>query len=97
MASFQALSVCISRRMAQAAGDPVYHAALAKAVDLMAHKLARGAPAADVAALVQRVLQARRPPRSVSAGKPGERAGLLTKRVPPFRAFQAAAKGSLGV
>ncbi len=87
----------ISRRMAQAAGDQVYRAALAKAAGLMARNVAHGVPAADVAAVVQRVLESRRPPRRVSAGKAGERAGLLAKRVLPFRAFEAAAKGSLGV
>jgi NAD(P)-dependent dehydrogenase (short-subunit alcohol dehydrogenase family) len=30
-------------------------------------------------------------------GKAGERAGLLAKRLLPFRAFEAAAKTSLGV
>ena len=87
-----------SRRMAQAAdGDPVYGAALAKAVGLMERDEANGAPAADVAAVVRRVLESRRPPRRASAGKAGERAGLLAKRLLPFRAFEAAAKGSLGV
>jgi NADP-dependent 3-hydroxy acid dehydrogenase YdfG len=32
-----------------------------------------------------------------SAGKAAERAGLLAKRVLPFRAFEAAARASLGV
>ena len=53
--------------------------------------------AADVAAVVRRVLESRRPPRRVSVGKAGERAGLLAKRLLPFRAFEAAAKSSLGV
>ena len=56
-----------------------------------------GAPAADVAAAVRRVLQAPRPPRRVSAGKPAERMGLVAKRLLPFRVFQAAARGPLGV
>jgi NAD(P)-dependent dehydrogenase (short-subunit alcohol dehydrogenase family) len=87
-----------SRRMAQAAdGDPVYGAALVKAVGLMERDEANGAPAGDVAAAVRRVLEARRPPRRVSVGKAGERAGLLAKRLLPFRAFEAGAKGSLGV
>ena len=87
-----------SRRMAQAAGgDPVYGTALAKAVGLMERDEANGVPAADVAGVVRRVLESRRPPRRVSAGKAGERAGLLAKRLLPFRAFEAAAKSSLGV
>ncbi len=49
-----------SRRMARAAGgDPVYGAALAKAVSLMERDEANGVPAADVAAVVRRVLRAR--------------------------------------
>jgi NAD(P)-dependent dehydrogenase (short-subunit alcohol dehydrogenase family) len=87
-----------SRRMAQAAdGDPVYGAALTKAVGLMERDEANGVPAADVAAVVRRVLESRRPPRRVSVGKASERAGLLAKRLLPFRAFEAAAKTSLGV
>jgi len=87
-----------SRRMAQAAGgDPVYSAALTKAVGLMERGEANGVPAADVAAAVRRVLESRRPPRRVSVGKAGERAGLIAKRLLPFRAFEAAAKSSLGV
>jgi hypothetical protein len=59
-----------SRRTAQAAvGDPVYGAALTKAVGLMERDEANGVPAADVAAVVRRVLESRRPPRRVSAGK----------------------------
>jgi NAD(P)-dependent dehydrogenase (short-subunit alcohol dehydrogenase family) len=87
-----------SRRTAQAAsGDPVYGAAHTKAVGLMERDEANGVPAADVAAVVRRVLESRRPPRRVSVGKAGERAGLLAKRLLPFRAFEAAAKTSLGV
>ena len=87
-----------SRRTAQAVGgDPVYGAALTKAVGLMERDEASGVPAADVAAVVRRVLESRRPPRRVSVGKAGERAGLLAKRLLPFRVFEAAAKTSLGV
>lgn len=86
-----------SRRMAQAASDPVYDAALTKAVGVMENDEANGVPAADVAAVVRRVLESRRPPRRVSAGKASERVGLLAKRLLPYRAFEAAAKGSLGV
>jgi NAD(P)-dependent dehydrogenase (short-subunit alcohol dehydrogenase family) len=87
-----------SRRRAQAAGgDPVYAAAVTRAVGLMERDEANGVPAAEVAVVVRRVLESRRPPRRVSAGKAGERAALLAKRLLPFRAFQAAAKSSLGV
>ena len=85
------------QRAAAAAGDPVYAAALAKAVGVMERDEANGAPAGDVAAVVQRVLDSRRPPRRVSVGKPGERFGLVARRFLPFRLFEAGAKGSLGV
>ena len=87
-----------SRRMARPAGDdPVYGVSVAKAVGLMERDEANGAPAHDVAVVVRRVLESRRPPRRVSVGKASERAGLLAKRLMPFRAFEAAAKSSLGV
>jgi NAD(P)-dependent dehydrogenase (short-subunit alcohol dehydrogenase family) len=85
-----------SRRMAASEGDGSYRAALARAVGIMQRDEINGAPAGDVAAAVQRVLAARRPRRRVSVGKPGERAGILAKRVLPFRIFEAAARGSLG-
>jgi hypothetical protein len=82
---------------AAAEGDGIYGAAVARAVGLMERDELNGAPAGDVAAVVQRVLAARRPPRRVSVGKAGERIGLLAKRVLPFRVFEASVKGSLGV
>jgi NAD(P)-dependent dehydrogenase (short-subunit alcohol dehydrogenase family) len=86
-----------SRRLAAASAHSDYAAATAKAIEVMARDEQNGAPPADVAAVVQRVLEARRPPRRVSVGKAGERAGLVAKRLLPFRLFEAAAKGSLGV
>jgi NAD(P)-dependent dehydrogenase (short-subunit alcohol dehydrogenase family) len=87
-----------SRRMAAASEhDPVYGPVLKKAVGLMEHDEANGVPAGDVAAAVRRVLQAQRPPRRISVGKAGERVGLVAKRVLPFRLFETAARGSLGV
>jgi NAD(P)-dependent dehydrogenase (short-subunit alcohol dehydrogenase family) len=86
-----------SRKMAAASAQSDYAAATAKAVAAMERDERNGAPPADVAAVVQRVLEARRPPRRVSVGKYGERAGLMAKRLLPFRIFEAAAKGSLGV
>jgi NAD(P)-dependent dehydrogenase (short-subunit alcohol dehydrogenase family) len=85
------------QRAAAAESDPVYAAALTKAVGIMERDEANGAPAGDVAAVVQRVLDSRRPPRRVSVGKPGERFGLVARRFLPFRVFEAGAKGSLGV
>jgi NAD(P)-dependent dehydrogenase (short-subunit alcohol dehydrogenase family) len=74
-----------------------YEAPLRRAVGAMERDEANGAPAALVAATVQRVLEASRAPRRVSVGKAGERVGLIAKRLLPFRVFEAAAKGSLGV
>ena len=87
-----------SRKVAAAAGEgSAYAAAMVKAVAAMERDERNGAPPADVAAAVQRVLEARRPPRRVSVGKASERAGLIAKRLLPFRLFEAAAKGALGV
>jgi NAD(P)-dependent dehydrogenase (short-subunit alcohol dehydrogenase family) len=76
--------------------DP-YREAARRAVTKMAEDEAKGVPPDEVAAAVQRVLEARRPPRRVSVGKMGERIGILAKRLMPYRAFEQAAKGSLGV
>ena len=86
-----------SRRPAAAGNGPLYGAAFAKALGVMERDEANGAPAATVATAVRRVLESPRPPRRVSAGKPAERAGLLAKRLLPFRVFQAGARGALGV
>ena len=87
-----------SRRIAAASGhDDAYGKALTKAVSVMERDESNGVPSADVAVTVHRVLEARHPPRRVSVGKPTERIGLLAKRLLPFRVFEAAAKGSLGV
>jgi len=87
-----------SRQLASGAeDDSAYAAAMTKALAVMERDEANGAPPAQVAATVQRVLSARRPPRRVSVGKAGERVGLIAKRLLPFRVFEAAAKGSLGV
>ncbi len=86
-----------SRRMAAPDPDPVYGATFTKALGVMERDEANGAPAAEVAAVVRRVLESPRPPRRVSAGKPTERMGLVAKRLLPFRLFQAGARGALGV
>ena len=86
------------RRMsAGSADDPVYGEALVGAVTAMERDERAGAPAESVAACVHKVLDASRPPRRVSVGKAGERVGLVAKRLLPFSAFEAAARGSLGV
>lgn len=86
-----------SRRTAAAATGPLYGPAFAKALGVMERDEINGAPAATVATAVRRVLESPRPPRRVSAGKPGERLGLVAKRLLPFRLFQAGARGALGV
>ncbi len=87
-----------SRRMAEASStDDTYRDALHKAVEMMDRDEAKGAAAGVVAAAIHKVLEARRPPRRVSVGKAGERTGLVAKRLLPFRVFERAAKGSLGV
>jgi NAD(P)-dependent dehydrogenase (short-subunit alcohol dehydrogenase family) len=85
------------RLVATPSADGPYAAAAARAVGVMVRDEERGVPPADVARVVERVLTARRPPRRVSAGKAGERVGVLAKRVIPFRLFERAARGSLGV
>jgi len=86
-----------SRRKPATTAGPPYGPASAKAVGVMERDEANGVPAAEVAGVVRRVLESPRPPRRVSAGKPAERVGLLAKRLLPFRLFQAAVKGPLGV
>jgi NAD(P)-dependent dehydrogenase (short-subunit alcohol dehydrogenase family) len=86
-----------SRKLAAASASSVYADAVTKAVQVMERDELNGAAPELVAAAVERVLGARRPPRRVSVGKAGERAGLVARRLLPFRAFEAAAKGSLGV
>lgn len=87
-----------SRRMAGASapGGP-YGAAVEKAIGVMERDEANGVPPDDVARVVHKALDAKRPPRRVSVGKAGERIGVVAKRLLPFRLFEAGAKGSLGV
>lgn len=77
--------------------DAAYAAAAGRAIAKMAEDEVNGVEPDRVAAAVQRVLESRRPPRRVSAGRPDERVGILAKRVLPFRLFERAARGSLGV
>jgi NAD(P)-dependent dehydrogenase (short-subunit alcohol dehydrogenase family) len=87
-----------ARRMIVAgAKSSDYAAAMEKAVAAMERDERNGAPPADVAAAVARLLDARRPPRRLSVGKTSERIGVVAKRLLPFRIFEAAAKSSLGV
>jgi NAD(P)-dependent dehydrogenase (short-subunit alcohol dehydrogenase family) len=79
------------------AGDDPYGDAATRAVAKMVADEGNGVAADAVAVVVERVLTARRPPRRASVGKMGERVGIMAKRLMPYRAFEQAAKGSLGV
>ncbi len=68
-----------------------------KALRTMIADETNGVPPDDVAVVVERVLKARRPPRRISVGKFDERIGIMGKRLLPYRLFEKAAKGSLGV
>jgi NAD(P)-dependent dehydrogenase (short-subunit alcohol dehydrogenase family) len=78
-------------------GDDPYRDATEKALRTMIADETNGVPPDDVAVAVERVLKARRPPRRVSVGKFDERIGIMGKRLLPYRLFEKAAKGSLGV
>ena len=79
--------------------DPggAYTEAAAKAITLMEKDEMNGAPPDSAAAVIQRVLDAKRPRRRVSVGKVGERIGIPAKRLLPHRLFEKAAGSSLGV
>ena len=78
------------------AEDP-YADASRKALASMARDEVRGADPSVVAASVLRVLEARHPPRRLTAGKANERIGALAKRLLPYRVFERGARGSLGL
>jgi short-subunit dehydrogenase len=85
-----------NRRLADADAG-VYADAADRAIEVMARDEANGIPAHAVASTVVAQLEARRPRRRVSVGRPSERLGIVAKRLLPHRWFEAAAKGSLGV
>ena len=78
-------------------GESTYTGTVARAVGKMAEDEAAGVDPDRVADVVLQVLGARRPPRRVSVGKLDERIGITAKRLLPYRLFEQAAKGSLGV
>jgi NAD(P)-dependent dehydrogenase (short-subunit alcohol dehydrogenase family) len=86
-----------SRKLVEIPEGDVYKVAREKAIAVMERDEINGADPIEVAKLVERVLRSAKPPRRVSAGKLDERVGLLGKRLLPFRLFERAAKGSLGV
>lgn len=85
------------RDVSQPNGDDPYASAAAKAIAVMERDETNGAAPESVAKLVEHVLNAKRPPRRVSAGKMDERIGVIGKRLLPHRLFEKAARGSLGV
>lgn len=85
------------RLVGSSAPDGAYVKAADKAIKVMERDEKNGVPAGDVAAVVAKVLSARRPPRRRSVGKASERVGLLGKKLLPFPLFQASARGALGV
>jgi len=78
-------------------GDDPYRSATRKAVGRMERDEAGGVEPEAVAAVVQRVLEADRPARRVTAGRLIERTGPIAKRLLPNRLFEEAARSSLGV
>ena len=78
------------------AGDP-YAEPTRKAVAKMSEDEAAGVDPGAAADTIVRALESPRPARRMSVGHPGERVGLLAKRVLPYRVFEWGAKGSLGV
>jgi NAD(P)-dependent dehydrogenase (short-subunit alcohol dehydrogenase family) len=74
-----------------------YETAAGNAIAAMERDERTGADPAAVARLVAQQLEARRPRRRVSVGRPGERAGLLARRALPHRWFESLARGTLGV
>jgi NAD(P)-dependent dehydrogenase (short-subunit alcohol dehydrogenase family) len=87
-----------NRRQVRTGGsDPAYGRAAERAVATMSEDEINGVPPDAVAAAVQRILEARRPRRRVSVGRIDERIGIAGKRWLPYRLFERAAKGSLGV
>jgi NAD(P)-dependent dehydrogenase (short-subunit alcohol dehydrogenase family) len=86
-----------SRRMVSVPTDDPYAAAREKAIVTMERDEVHGANPHDVAKVVLKVLSSSKPPRRVSVGKFDERIGVIGKRLMPFRLFEKAARGSLGV
>jgi NAD(P)-dependent dehydrogenase (short-subunit alcohol dehydrogenase family) len=85
------------RHVVPPGGEDPYAAMGDRAVGLMERDEINGVPPAAVARAIARILSSRRPPRRVSVGKVDERVGIIAKRILPYRVFERAAKGSLGV
>jgi NAD(P)-dependent dehydrogenase (short-subunit alcohol dehydrogenase family) len=85
------------RQVEPPAGPDPYRQAAARAIGTMVADETDGVPPDDVAAAVVRILGASRPARRVSVGRLDERVGIMGKRLLPYRLFERAARGSLGV
>ena len=85
-----------ARRTTVADDDP-YGDAARRAIGKMEEDERNGVDPDDVAAVVERVLSRRRPPRRVSVGRLGERVGVPAKRLLPQRIFERAAGSALGI
>jgi NAD(P)-dependent dehydrogenase (short-subunit alcohol dehydrogenase family) len=86
-----------SRREVAVTGEDPYLAARQKAIGVMERDELKGADPSAVAALVDKVLTATRPPRRATVGPMGERIGPLAKRLLPGRIFETASASALGV
>ncbi len=86
-----------NRRLVTPLPDDPYKAAREKAIAVMERDEMNGADPKDVATLVAKVLNDKKPPRRASVGKLDERMGIMGKRLLPYRVFERAAKSSLGV
>lgn len=74
-----------------------YTAAFNKALGVMQRDEESGVRPDLVAAAIQQILDRRHPPRRMSVGKPTERVGTIAKRLMPYRLFERASRGPLGV
>ncbi len=74
-----------------------YRNAATRAIDTMAADERAGITPDAAARAVVEVLTARRPPRRTSVGRADERVATVAKRLLPARAFEAAARSSLGI
>ena len=86
-----------SRRTVDVDGDDPYARASATAISKMESDEQGGNDPRAVAEAVAKVLTATRPPRRLSVGPAGERAGVMAKRLLPNRLVEAASASSLGV
>ncbi len=94
--NFKTAFTAARRKVVDSDDDP-YRMACEKAIRVMERDEERGADPADIARVVEKILRSQNPPRRVSVGKFDERMGIMGKRLLPFRLFERAAKGSLGV